>query len=232
MTGVDHHASRQRLDALVRGRVQGVGFRVFALREAMNRKLPLIWFLGVGVAMWQPIYPIYILAEEQEQHQFVVDPDVARTLAPTGSVIEENLRRYVIAETRRRLHQPVFRAKIMRAYETRCAVCSLRHSELLDAAHIVPDGVEGGEPVVRNGLALCKIHHAAFDARILGITPHSKIEIRSDLLTEIDGPMLRHGLQDLHGHHLAAVPKAQSERPDPDRLKWAYQRFLDAPIAG
>jgi len=222
-------------DGLLRYKWRGTDPNLYvnvALREAMNRKLPLIWFFGVGVAMWQPIYPIYILAEEQEQHQFVVDPDVARALAPSGSVIEENLRRYVIAETRRRLHQPVFRAKILRAYETRCAVCSLRHSELMDAAHIVPDGVEGGEPVVCNGLALCKIHHAAFDARILGITPHSKIEIRSDLLTEIDGPMLRHGLQDLHGQNLMVVPQARSERPDQVRLKWAYQRFLDAPIAG
>lgn len=203
-----------------------------ALREAMNRKVPLIWFFGVGVAMWKPIYPVYILAEEPSQHQFVVDPDVARSLVQTGSVIEENLRRYVVAETRRRLHQPVFRAKVMRAYETRCAVCSLRHSELLDAAHIVPDGVDGGEPVVRNGLALCKIHHAAFDARILGITPNSEVHIRPDLLSEIDGPMLRHGLQDLHGHQLMAVPRARNERPDRDRLDWAYQRFLDTPRAG
>ena len=202
-----------------------------ALREAMNRKVPLIWFFGVGVAMWQPIYPIYILGEEPGQHQFIVDPDVARSLVQTGSPLEENVRRYVVAETRRRLHQPVFRATIMSAYETRCTVCSLRHGELLDAAHIIPDGIDGGDPIVRNGLALCKIHHAAFDVQILGIRPDSQIEIRSDLLTEIDGPMLRHGLQDLHGQQLMAIPRARNERPDRDRLEWAYQRFLDAPKA-
>ncbi|WFR74686.1 HNH endonuclease signature motif containing protein [Prescottella defluvii] len=59
----------------------------------------------------------------------------------------------------------------MRAYETRCAVCSLAHGSLLDAAHIVSDGHDAGIASVRNGLALCKIHHAAFDVRILGITP-------------------------------------------------------------
>jgi acylphosphatase len=36
MTGGGRAASRERLDAAVRGRVQGVGFRVFALREAMH----------------------------------------------------------------------------------------------------------------------------------------------------------------------------------------------------
>ncbi|MGI8867651.1 MAG: HNH endonuclease [Mycobacteriales bacterium] len=54
----------------------------------------------------------------------------------------------------------------MVAYETRCAVCRIGHRELLDAAHILPDTHPRGEPVVPNGLALCKIHHAAYDRNI------------------------------------------------------------------
>jgi putative restriction endonuclease len=222
-------------DGLLRYKWRGTDPNLYvnvALREAMALGLPLIWFFGVGVALWQPIFPVYVLAEEPERHQFVVDPDVARTLAPTGSVVEEHLRRYIIAETKRRLHQPVFRATVMRAYGSRCALCSLRHGELLDAAHIVPDGVDGGEPVVRNGLALCKIHHAAFDARIIGIRPDLRVEVRPDLLEEIDGPMLRYGIQGLHGGRLMVVPQARSERPDRQRLEWAYDRFRGAPAAG
>jgi putative restriction endonuclease len=222
-------------DGLLRYKWRGTDPNLYvnvALREAMNLRLPLIWFFGVGVALWQPVFPVYILAEEPAEYQFVVDPDVARTLAPTGSVVEEHLRRYIIAETRRRLHQPVFRASVMRAYGSRCALCSLRHGELLDAAHIVPDGLDGGEPVVRNGLALCKIHHAAFDARIVGIRPDLGVEVRADLLAEIDGPMLRYGIQGLHGGRLMILPEARSERPDPERLEWAYERFRAAPAAG
>lgn len=41
---------------------------------------------------------------------------------------------------------------------------------LLDAAHIVSDGHETlGQPIVPNGLPLSKIHHAAFDAHLLGV---------------------------------------------------------------
>src|SRR3712207_7569771 len=47
--------------------------------------------------------------------------------------------------TRRRLHQPVFASQVMVAYETRCAVCSLNHRELLDAAHIIPDSAPRSE---------------------------------------------------------------------------------------
>lgn len=103
-------------------------------------------------------------------------------------------RRYLLTQTRQRLHQPVFRAHVIRAYEKCCAVCALNHSELLDAAHIVPDSEDAGIAAVRNGLSLCKIHHAAFDQGFLGIRPDLVVEIRTDLLEEHDGPMLLHGL--------------------------------------
>lgn len=79
----------------------------------------------------------------------------------------------------------------------------LQHQELLDAAHIIPDKDEMGEPTVNNGIALCKIHHAAFDRNILGIRPDLVIETRVDVLNEADGPMLRYGLQEMHGLKLS-----------------------------
>lgn len=199
-----------------------------ALRSAMNAELPLIWFLGVGPAVYQPVFPVFLLWEETASQQFVIDPDVARGLVAPNSPVEAELRRYILRETRRRLHQPLFRATVLRAYEQRCSVCALRHPQLLDAAHIVADAEVGGEPVVRNGLAMCKIHHAAYDARILGIRPDLHVEIRPDLLAEIDGPMLQHGLQGRHGQPLMAVPRSRRERPDPERLDQSYVAFLNA----
>jgi putative restriction endonuclease len=122
-----------------------------ALREAMRREVPLIWFFGVGSALYLPVFPVYILAEEPLKQQFVVDPNVGHGLVAAGSVVDEHLRRYIVTQTRRRLHQPVFRAQVMRAYGTRGAVCALRHGQLLDAAHIAPDASEAGIAAVRNG---------------------------------------------------------------------------------
>jgi putative restriction endonuclease len=107
-------------------------------------------------------------------------------------------------------------------------VCRLRHSELLDAAHIVPDVDPRGLPVVRNGLALCKLHHAAFDRHIVGVRPDLVVEVRQDILDELDGPMLRHGLQDLHGHRLLVIPGRRDDRPDADLLAERYERFRAA----
>ncbi|MCC8928980.1 MAG: putative restriction endonuclease [Rhodococcus sp. (in: high G+C Gram-positive bacteria)] len=199
-----------------------------ALRAAMELELPLIWFFGVGVAMYQPIFPVYLLAEEPERHQFVIIPGAIRGLVDATSPAESQLRRYVMAESKRRLHQPVFRATVMRAYETRCAVCSLAHGQLLDAAHIVPDSDEAGIPTVRNGLAMCKIHHAAYDAHIMGVSPDYVVKIRADLLDEIDGPMLQYGLKERHDQKLMVLPSVRAQRPDRDLLALSYDRFRSA----
>lgn len=201
-----------------------------ALRSAMEQKLPLIWFFGVGMgpAVFQPIFPVYLLWEEPELKQFVIDPNVGRGLVSEGSPLEEPLRRYLMVETKRRLHQPVFRSTVLRAYRSRCAVCSLAHNELLDAAHIVPDSSELGIASVVNGMALCKIHHAAFDAHILGIRPDFVVEIREDILMEVDGPMLKHGIQARHGQRLMELPQSRREYPSTQLLESAYMSFRSA----
>lgn len=200
-----------------------------ALRAAMHQRVPLVWFFGVGSALYQAIFPVFLVGEEPDEQQFVVafGEDLA-SLRPTESPLEEHLKRYVLRETRQRLHQPVFRATVMRAYATRCAVCALGHGELLDAAHIVPDRHELGAATVTNGLAMCKIHHAAFDAGILGVRPDLVVEIRHDLLDEVDGPMLRHGLQERHGRRLMVVPRVRREQPDRQRLALRYDEFRKA----
>ena len=196
-----------------------------ALRAATHQQLPLIWFYGLQPGLFQAIYPVYLAAEEPELDQFVLALTDEQRTVRAGSPVEDAFRRYLIAETRRRLHQPVFASQIMLAYETRCAVCALSHRELLDAAHIIPDNDPRGLPVVPNGLAMCKIHHAAYDQNILGIRPDHVIEIHHRLLDELDGPMLRHGLQEHHAKPLMQVPRRNVDRPDAERLMERYAQF-------
>jgi putative restriction endonuclease len=152
------------------------------------------------------------------------------SLRPDVSVdaAAEVRRRYVTRLALVRLHQAGFRQRVLSAYRTSCTVCRLKHRELLDAAHIIGDKEETGEPAVSNGLAMCKIHHAAFDRNILGIRPDHVVEIRADILRETDGPMLKHGLQDLHGAGLAVLPARVADQPDAQRLEQRYDEFRAA----
>jgi putative restriction endonuclease len=106
-------------------------------------------------------------------------------------------------------------------------MCRLRHADLLDAAHIIRDVDEAGLPVVPNGLALCKIHHAAYDRNIIGVSPDLEIKVRRDVLDEVDGPMLRHGIQERTGVRLT-IPRQRTARPNRENLEQRYSEFLSA----
>lgn len=207
-------------------RDQGGAAENEGLRRAMLEQVPLMWFYGIRPGLFHAIFPVYLIAEEPEHDQFVMALTEEQRQVRPGSKVEAALRQYLLTLTRQRLHQPVFASQVMVAYDTRCAVCSLNHRELLDAAHITPDSDPRGNAIVSNGLALCKLHHAAYDRNILGIRPDYTVEIHHRLLDEIDGPMLRHGLQDHHGRPLLQIPARRSDRPDTDRLMQRYENFL------
>jgi putative restriction endonuclease len=128
---------------------------------------------------------------------------------------------------RQRLHQTEFRERVVRAYQHHCAVCRLKRDELLEAAHIVPDADPLGSPSVRNGVALCRLHHAAFDRCLIGINTDCVVEVRRDVLEDSDGPMLIHGLQRFHGSALF-LPRSAAERPDRQLLEVRYEQFRRA----
>ncbi|WP_431710464.1 HNH endonuclease [Glutamicibacter uratoxydans] len=202
------------------------------LRLAYERNLPIIWFIGIGGSPTQfhAVCPVKIIGEERSLKRFVLSPVLEDDLTFAGlgdpGSAENIIKKYLQRETKIRLHQPVFRASVIRAYNGRCAVCSLGHEILLDAAHIVPDSDDRGIASVTNGLALCKIHHAAYDSSILGISPDYTVEIRRDLMEENDGPMLEHGLKERHKEKLMTLPSIMKERPDRELLDITYQKFL------
>ena len=207
------------------------------LRAAFFQRAPLVYFHGVVPGKYLAVWPVFIVGDEPDRLTFQValeDPSYVQESWETGDGVSFSAdpavgarRAYLTSEVRVRLHQRGFRERVLKAYREQCAFCRLRHRDLLEAAHIIPDGEPGGEPVVRNGISLCKLHHAAFDKYFLGLRPDCVIEVRRDILDEEDGPMLMHGLKGLHGQHIY-VPRSDRARPDPDLLDWRYQRFRKA----
>ena len=192
----------------------------------MVQRQPLVWFIGIAKSRFVATAPVWLIGEERDRQQFVLAVEAGQlgSFRP-GELPEDAQRRYAERTSKQRLHQPMFRGRVMIAYESRCAVCRLNHPDLLDAAHIVSDVEELGAPVVSNGMALCKIHHAAFDRNILGVRPDLVVQIREDILAEVDGPMLRHGLQEIHGQSLAVLPRRSSEQPDQHLLEVRWEQF-------
>lgn len=196
-----------------------------ALRAAYELQCPLIYFRGIAPGQYQVIAPVFVTADDPQAG--IVRIEVGLPYQDTqgeGIVSSEGARREQFALVARRLDQVRFRRDVMRAYRSRCAVCRLKEPQLVEAAHIIDWAKPGGIASVVNGLALCAIHHRAYDRNLLGIDPGGLVHIGDRLLREIDGPMLTAGLQGFHGTAIA-LPRADRDRPDPERLAARFEEF-------
>lgn len=199
----------------------GVAGKNTKMRKAMELQLPLVWFVQQESGRYVP-YRVFIINDYPDEGYCYIAPDLSlATASRSESPIE---RRYAQRLMKQRLHQPAFRARVISAYQTKCAICRLGHGRLLDAAHITPDSDETSSTSVSNGLSLCKIHHTAYDINIVGIDPDYKVHIRDDILAETDGPMLEHGIKDMNKTSLW-VPLSAEEQPDSVRLEVRFHEF-------
>ena len=196
------------------------------LREACENRIPIIYFLGIAPGRYKAVLPAFISGWDAKALKArvafgVPDEDA---LMPPVSAIE---RRYALRSVKQRLHQASFREAVITAYNGRCALSGLPEAMLLDAAHIMSDKDEQfGQPVVPNGIPLSKIHHAAFDAHLIGIDPDYRLHVSERLLGQKDGPMLD-ALKRLQGGTIH-LPKRTKDHPDRDRLAMRFERFKSA----
>jgi putative restriction endonuclease len=196
-----------------------------ALRAAFGQQVPVIYFHGVSPGQYLTVAPAFVVADDPGARQVLLQVGLPLAdMGPAGLVSSPDVRAYALREVRQRLHQQRFRLNVLNAYRHRCAICSLRERALVQAAHIVEDATPEGVAAVVNGLALCAIHHLAYDRNLLGIDPSGIVHIARRLRDEHDGPMLREGLQGFHGLGIE-VPQRRTDRPDPKRLAVRFERF-------
>lgn len=79
---------------------------------------------------------------------------------------------------------PLFRDKILKAYEYSCAICGFnvrlgRNLVAVEAAHIKWHQA-GGPDVEDNGIALCSLHHKLFDRGVFTISPERTMLVSED----------------------------------------------------
>ena len=196
------------------------------LRNAYALRVPLVYFIGTRPNWYRPEYPAFVDEDDPAERRVLITFGKMRgpyDERESTYIDDDNERGYVVRQVKQRVHQAQFRGVVLPAYHDRCAICRLKEIRLLDAAHIVGDSEERGDPVVSNGLSLCTIHHRAFDQDLVGISPDYEVRVSPRLLDEEDGPML----EILKGSHGVTIdlPKRRTARPDPDRLAIRFEQF-------
>jgi putative restriction endonuclease len=161
------------------------------LREAAERQVPIIYFLGVSPGRYQAILPTFVVDWDARGLRTRIAFCELAGAPATATAPDLAERRYALRLVKQRLHQASFREGVLAAYGHRCVISNLPHDHLLDAAHIVADADELlGQPLLSNGLALFKIHHAALDNHLIGIDPDGLVHLSGRLLVLHDGPFL------------------------------------------
>ena len=109
------------------------------LRFALQNSLPLAYFQRLVPGRYLAWWPVYIVEDDPNNLVFSVALDDAihsNIFSQSGQLSTELTtvrREYKMTIARRRLHQRAFRERVLRAYRNQCALCRLRHTELLDA---------------------------------------------------------------------------------------------------
>ncbi len=198
------------------------------LRRSVGTRLPLIllrWIKVGDAVRYLPVFPVYAVDDDPAHRRILLALDESLRDVGNPQHLTEVERRYVQRMTKQRLHQPQFRSRVLLAYQNRCAVCRLGRPQLLEAAHIIGDTQAHGVADIPNGLSMCKIHHAAYDRNLIGISPDFRVHIGPDLAEADDeGPILEFGLKGMHGT-LITLPDRRSLHPARDRLAERFDQF-------
>jgi putative restriction endonuclease len=198
------------------------------LLDAMERQIPVIYFLGTSPGRYQAIIPTFIVGWHPENLRVQLAFGALVGASAQALPPDAPERRYALREMKARLYQTSFRDAVLAAYGGRCAISRTPESRLLDAAHIIMDADEQfGQPIISNGLPLTKLHHAAFDAQLIGIDPDFRIHVSDRLLEIHDGPFLELELKGIVGQ-LIQLPRRNEDRPDRDRLALRFEQFKQA----
>ncbi|EKR0125730.1 HNH endonuclease [Salmonella enterica] len=119
-----------------------------------------------------------------------------------------------------RQRDPKFRQMVLRAYNYQCAICgfNMRHDNApiaLEAAHIRWKQ-NHGPCEVPNGLALCAIHHKAFDRGSIGLDENMRV-IVSDAVN--GGGVVQRLFWDFAGKAIA-LPPVKENYPGERFVEW------------
>ncbi len=204
------------------------GGRNKCLWQAFENKQPFIYFHAIAPAVYQALWPCFIedISAAEGYAKVLVGSVQASGLTEEGNyrVPNEIESRYLVRETKVRLHQSSFRAAVLDAYKNRCAITGMAETRLIEAAHIVPDSQVNGSQLINNGIALSNLHHRAFDRNLLGIDGDYRIHISSGIREQFPNEFVENAFSSCD-NTLLKLPVVKELYPDRDSLAERFEAY-------
>ncbi|MPV59976.1 hypothetical protein CFB46_04110 [Burkholderia sp. HI2761] len=133
-------------------------------------------------------------------------------------------RRLLIKTIRQKYRAKDFSRRVLDAYLHRCAFCGVQ-LKLLDAAHIVPVAAPDSTDEVNNGVALCKLHHFAYDSNLVAFDTEYRIRISNRRVHDLQEAGLDGGLENFVRslQPTLVLPEFRRHYPDRDCIERALE---------
>lgn len=150
--------------------------------------------------------------------QIATDPATVPDEQIAAEVAEP--RRQAIATVRRMLRDIRFRSRILAAYNRQCAICGVQ-LRLLDAAHILPVEHPGSVDSTTNGVALCALHHRAYDRALVAFDETYRVHINEEAVAAMQISGEAGGIAAFRAalRHEIILPAAMADRPKEDFVR-------------
>ena len=170
-------------------------------------------FLGTYVANLERLHAcgefpreLAILGEIADEN--VEDQEIARAVAQE--------RQYAVISTKRALRDISFRQRVLTVYGYACAMCGLQ-LKLVDAAHVLPVLDPESTDETSNGIALCSLHHRAYDNGFATFGADYRIYLNEAMVGELKARGLDGKLDRFHNNlrPFIALPPDKRDYPAP-----------------
>ncbi len=208
-----------RQEALEQARLNG-----FALYNKGNQEIAIAFKPDFLLEYIRNLEALHSFGDSE--HDISVLDEVAASPDLVNEEIIESLssqpRRNVVVSVRKRLRDASFQARVLMSYNHRCAVCGLQ-MRLIEAAHIIPVSHEQSTDETSNGIALCVLHHRAYDRALIYIAPTYHIHLNPRKIQELEAVGVVGGLTMFTGmlRTMIIVPPSPLDRPKADYLRQA-----------
>ena len=123
-------------------------------------------------------------------------------------------RSYAVISTKRALRDIGFRRRVLTAYSHSCAICGIQ-LRLIDGAHVLPASHPDSTDGTDNGVALCALHHRAFDRAFITFDSRYRIHINRDMFDELRETGYDDGLDRFENslRSIISLPPDRRDRP-------------------
>ncbi len=137
----------------------------------------------------------------------------------------------VVSEVTRAIRNRRFAWAVRQVYHEKCSLCELGfrlggRTVGIEAAHLIPFEDGGNSHDVRNGVALCRNHHALFDEFAWAFDEDLRVHVAADKQFRVSAT-LNHILG-MEGERLRNLPDRAEDQPAQEAIRDRLERFEKA----